>query len=72
VTSVHPGIRGGRGSGRRGRPSRSEEIEAGIRCECGQLIATHPPLPKPKPLRSWMAQRNLRDLDLPSIWTLSR
>ena len=27
------------------------------RCECGQPLATHTPLPKPPPLRSWHSQR---------------
>jgi hypothetical protein len=62
----HPGIRG---PGRRGRPSKAEEIEAGIRCECGVLIDRHPPLPDPGPLRSWKASR---PDDGPTIYTLSR
>lgn len=32
-------------------------------CECGRRLATHPPLPKPKPLTSWHASR-------PVNWTL--
>jgi hypothetical protein len=48
-TGKHPGIRGGHGSGRRGRPSRAEEIEAGVRCECGILVDRHPPLAPPLP-----------------------
>lgn len=27
------------------------------RCECGVLLSEHPPLPKPPPMTSWMAQR---------------
>jgi hypothetical protein len=30
----------------------------GERCECGVLLDEHPPLPKPKPLESWHAQRH--------------
>jgi hypothetical protein len=29
------------------RPEEPEELD---RCECGQLLATHPPLANPKPL----------------------
>ena len=29
-------------------------------CECGVPLDIHPPLPKPKPLRSWMAERGSR------------
>jgi hypothetical protein len=65
----HPGIRGGAGSGRRGRPTKAEEIEAGIRCECGVHLDRHPPLPNPGPLRSWKASR---PDDGPTIYTLSR
>lgn len=27
-------------------------------CDCGRRLAGHPPLPKVKPLRSWMAERS--------------
>jgi hypothetical protein len=30
-------------------------------CECGIPLADHPPLPKPKPLVSWHAARNVTD-----------
>jgi hypothetical protein len=49
----HRGIR----NGRTGRPTREEEIEAGIRCECGQMVDGHTPIPKPGPLSSWKASR---------------
>ncbi len=51
--SRHPGIR----NGRPGRPTREEEIEAGIRCECGVLVDKHPDIPKPGPLTSWKASK---------------
>lgn len=69
--STHPGIRGGLGSGRRGRPSRAEEIEAEIRCECGQLVEGHPPLAKPKPIGHGRPCTR-EPADGLSIWTLSR
>lgn len=31
------------------------EEEDPDRCECGWLVDEHPPLPKPKPMRSWMS-----------------
>lgn len=27
-------------------------------CECGTPLSTHPPLPKPGPLKSWKATKN--------------
>lgn len=30
-------------------------------CECGTPLSKHPPLPKPKPLTSWKAQRAIED-----------
>lgn len=34
---------------------RFEAAEARGECECGQPLATHPDLPRPRPLRSWHA-----------------
>jgi hypothetical protein len=68
-SGVHPGIRGGSGSGRRGRPSRAEEIEAGVRCECGTLVDRHPPLPRPLP---WNHGRPCSREPKVSMWTLTR
>ncbi len=36
-------------------PSANEDDE--VYCECGALLADHPPLTKPKPLASWKATR---------------
>ncbi len=33
------------------------QLDAADVCECGQALATHSPLPKPKPLASWKSQR---------------
>jgi len=64
---AHAGITGGH----HGRPTRAEEIETGLRCECGVMVDVHPPLAKPLP---WAHGRPCdRPATLrPSIWTLSR
>ncbi len=38
----------------------SDEPEP-TQCECGQPLDTHPPLPKARPLTSWMAQKSTTD-----------
>ncbi len=37
-----------------------DELDVTV-CECGQPLDTHPPLPKPPPLSSWMGQKNTDD-----------
>ena len=35
-----------------------DALEARGYCECGRTLRRHPPLSRPRPLRSWMAARH--------------
>lgn len=80
----HPGMRrSGPLAGRRGRPSKDEFDEFRVRlramsfeeltefgfCDCGVPLDSHLPLPKPPPLRSWMAERSAQlDVENTTRW----